>query len=50
MTTAEFQKLLSSKAAHRRHLASLPIAEKLRLLDQMRSRELTLRAASLKKA
>ena len=29
-------KVLKDKAAHRRHLATLPIAEKLRILEEMR--------------
>jgi hypothetical protein len=39
-----WQKLLESKRALRQHLAARPIAEKLRLLDALRERELALRS------
>ncbi len=41
--TASLQKTLESKRALRRELASRPIAEKLRMLDAMRERELAIR-------
>jgi hypothetical protein len=41
----DFQKGLLSKSARRGELASLPIAEKLRLLEAMRERELAIRAS-----
>ncbi len=40
------QKVLKSKAAHRRKLADLPIGEKLRLLDAMRERAIAIRGAT----
>ena len=42
----DLQKILESKAAHRRKLAGLPIGEKLRLLDAMRERALAIRDAT----
>jgi hypothetical protein len=39
----DLQKILESKRAFRRDLAARPIAEKLRLLDALRERELALR-------
>ena len=39
----DMQRILASKRALRRELAALPVAEKLRLLDDLRERELTLR-------
>jgi len=42
----DLEKILESKRALRRDLASRPIAEKLRMLDALRERALTLRAAS----
>jgi hypothetical protein len=44
--TFDLQKILESKEARRRYLASRPIAEKLRLLDAMRERELAIRGSS----
>ena len=41
----DLQRILESKAAHRRKLADLPISEKLRLLDEMRERALTIQQA-----
>ncbi len=41
----DWQKVLESKRALRRNLAALPIAEKLRLLDALRERELAIRAS-----
>jgi hypothetical protein len=40
----DWQKVLESKRALRQHLAARPIAEKLRLLDALRERELALRS------
>ena len=44
--TFDLQKILESKEARRRDLASRPVAEKLRLLDAMRERELAIRGGS----
>lgn len=44
--TFDLQKILERKEARRRYLASRPIAEKLRLLDAMRERELAIRGSS----
>jgi hypothetical protein len=43
----DLQKLLASKRALCRDLAARPIVEKLRILDALRERALTLRAAAL---
>ncbi len=40
--TFDIQRILESKREFRRGLAALPIAEKLRLLDALRERQLTL--------
>ncbi len=40
----DWQKVLECKRALRRNLAALPIAEKLRLLDALRERELAIRS------
>ena len=42
----DLEKILASKRALRRDLAARPIAEKLRMLDALRERALTLRASS----
>ena len=42
----DLEKILASKRALRRELAARPIAEKLRMLDALRERALTLRPAS----
>ena len=42
----DLEKILASKRALRRDLASRPIAEKLRMLDALRERALALRAAA----
>jgi hypothetical protein len=42
----DLEKILESKRALRRHLAARPVAEKLRMLDALRERALTLRAAA----
>ncbi len=39
----DLEKILESKRAFRRELASRPIAEKLRILDVLRERELAIR-------
>jgi hypothetical protein len=39
----DLQKILESKRALRRSLAARPVAEKLRLLDVLRERELAIR-------
>ena len=39
----DLQKILESKRALRRHLAARPVAEKLRMLDALRERELAIR-------
>ena len=39
----DLQKILESKRALRRNLAARPVAEKLRMLDALRERELALR-------
>ena len=41
--TFNLQKILESKHAFRRELAARPIAEKLRILDALRQRELAIR-------
>lgn len=41
--TVSLQKIIESKRALRRELATRPIAEKLRMLDAMRERELAIR-------
>ena len=43
---SDLQKLLESKRAFRRDLAARPIAEKLRMLDALRERELAIRGRS----
>jgi hypothetical protein len=41
--TMSLEKILESKRALRRELATRPVAEKLRMLDALRERELALR-------
>ncbi|MGO8837036.1 MAG: hypothetical protein ACLQAH_13345 [Limisphaerales bacterium] len=41
--SVDLQKILESKRALRRHLAARPVAEKLRMLDALRARELSIR-------
>jgi hypothetical protein len=41
--TFDLERILESKRAYRKRLASLPIGEKLRLLDVLRERELAIR-------
>ncbi len=43
--TSDLERLLAGKRALRRKLQDLPLGEKLRLLDAMRERALTLRRA-----
>jgi hypothetical protein len=45
--TTTLQKILESKRALRRELAARPVAEKLRMLDAMRRRELSVREATI---
>ena len=42
----DLEKILESKRALRRNLATRPIAEKLRMLDALRERTLTLRGST----
>jgi hypothetical protein len=42
----DLQKILESKRARRRHLAARPVAEKLRMLDALRERELAIRGSA----
>ncbi len=39
----DLKKMIESKEAYRKKLAALPIAEKFRMLDAMRERELSIR-------
>ena len=41
----DLARIIESKRAHRRELAARPIGEKLRILDSLRERELTLRGS-----
>lgn len=41
--TFDLQRILESKRTHRQRLASLPIGEKLRMLDALRERQLAIR-------
>lgn len=43
----DLQRILESKRALRRNLAARPVAEKLRLLDALRERELTIRGRAV---
>ena len=43
----DLHRVLESKRAHRQKLAALPVAEKLRLLDELRAAALTLRRSSV---
>jgi hypothetical protein len=43
--TCEMQEILKSKQAISRHLAALPLVEKLRLLDKLRERSLAIAAS-----
>jgi hypothetical protein len=42
----DLQRILASKRSLRQKLAVLPVAEKLRLLDELRERELALRRSA----
>ena len=44
--TFDWQRILESKRFYRRTLASRPIAEKLRMLDDLRERDLAIRRAA----
>jgi hypothetical protein len=43
----DLQKVIESKRALRRKLAALPVAEKLRMLDALRERELAIRGRAV---
>ena len=43
----DLQKIIESKRALRRNLAARPVAEKLRLLDALRERELAIRGRAV---
>ena len=45
MSTSDIKRVEQSKSALRKELASRPVAEKLRMLDQLRKRALILRKA-----
>ena len=45
--TFDLQKIIESKRALRRKLASLPVAEKLRMLEALRERELAIRGRAV---
>ena len=45
----DLQRILESKRARRRHLASRPVAEKLAMLDALRERARTIREAATRK-
>jgi hypothetical protein len=44
----DWQKILESKRALRRKLAALPVAEKLRMLDDLRQRTLDIRGSTIR--
>ena len=44
----DLQKILESKRALRRDLAARPVAEKLRMLDALRERELAIRGRTIR--
>ena len=44
--TFDLQRMLESKRAFRQKLAARPVAEKLRLLDELRARALVIRAST----
>lgn len=48
--TFDLQRLFDSKRSHRQALAGKPIAEKLRMLDSLRERELAIRGPTRKSA
>ena len=43
----DLEKIIESKRALRRKLAALPVAEKLRMLDALRERELAIRGRAV---
>ena len=43
----DFQRVLASKQAYRQKRAARPVAEKLRLLDELRARALAIRRSSV---
>jgi hypothetical protein len=43
----DLEKIIESKRALRRKLAALPVAEKLRMLDALRERDLTIRGRAV---
>ena len=43
---SDMQRILAGKRALRKELAALPVAEKLRMLDDLRERELTIRRSA----
>lgn len=45
----DLQKIIESKRALRRNLAARPVAEKLRMLDALRERELAIRRRTVPK-
>ena len=45
--TASLGRILESKRVLRRELAARPLAEKLRILDQLRERDETIRTAAI---
>jgi hypothetical protein len=45
--TFDLQKIIESKRAMRRKLAALPVAEKLRMLDALREREVAIRGRAV---
>lgn len=45
--TFDLEAILRSKAAMKNRLAHLPIGEKLRMLDELRQRTITIRGAKL---
>jgi len=45
--SGEMQKIVESKRAMRKQLAALPFAEKIKLLEQLRDRALTIAASRL---
>ena len=48
MTAADLDRILKSKQTMRNRLASLPICEKLRILDELRERAVTIAASRAK--
>ncbi len=46
--TFDLEKILESKRARRRKLAALPIAEKLRMLEHLRDRQIAIRGRTFR--